>query len=76
MFLPIIILMSFRIDPVDEKGVFDHDYYSSPEYSSHVKILKQYLKDEGFESKTERFSISFLNREWVCAPIVNKKKNK
>ena len=60
--------MNFRIDPVDEKGVFDHDYYSSPEYNSHVKILKKYLKDEGFDSKTERFPISFLNHEWVIAP--------
>lgn len=58
--------MGFRIDPVDEKGVFDHDFYSSEDYSLYVKKLEQYLKEEGFEHKDDQFCINFLNHAWVC----------
>lgn len=65
--------MNFRVDPVDNKGVFDHDFYSSEEYSSHVESLLKYLKLEGFDLKNEEFHITFNNHDWLCKPQHSKK---
>lgn len=60
--------MDFRIDPIDERGVFDHDFYSSEEYASVVNSLVKYLKLEGFDQKTEEFPIEYFKRTWICKP--------
>lgn len=64
--------MNFRIDPVDERGVFDHDFYSSEEYTNVVTCLRKYLEAEGFEGKDKEFQIKFYNRLWLCKPIKRK----
>jgi hypothetical protein len=58
--------MNFRIDPIDSNGVFDHDFYTSTEYTEHVNKLKAYLTSEGFENFEEQFRISFYGHEYVC----------
>lgn len=65
--------MNFRIDPVDSKGVFDHDFYASDDYSKHVESLHKYLKLEGFDSITEEFHIKFNDHDWLCKPHKTKK---
>ena len=60
--------MGFRIDPIDEGGVFDHDFYTSENYSNEVKTLTAYLEAEGFDSKTEPFSITVQGRTWLVKP--------
>lgn len=64
--------MHFRVDPIDERGVFDHDFYSSEEYKKEVDKLLYYLKIEGFETKKEEFSIRFNNHDWLCIPKLKK----
>lgn len=64
--------MNFRIDPVDERGVFDHDFYSSEEYTNVVACLRRYLEAEGFELKEKEFQIKFHNRAWLCKPVKRK----
>lgn len=65
--------MGFRIDPIDERGVFDHDFYTSEQYSKEVEILKMYLENEGFDVKKEPFSITIKNRTWYIKPTTSKK---
>jgi hypothetical protein len=60
--------MGFRIDPVDERGVFDHDFYTSENYKAEVKVLLDYLIAEGFELKTEPFPITVRGRDWLVKP--------
>lgn len=68
--------MGFRIDPVDERGVFDHDFYTSENYKAEVRVLLDYLKAEGFEQKMEPFTITVRGRTWTVKPhsITPKKK--
>lgn len=68
--------MGFRIDPVDERGVFDHDFYTSENYQKEVKILTNYLLAEGFESKTEPFPITVKGRDWFVKPQFTSPKKK
>jgi hypothetical protein len=68
--------MDFRIDPVDERGVFDHDFYTSENYAGEVNILKNYLILEGFDSLKEEFSITIKNRTWLVKPSNIKKRKK
>ena len=60
--------MGFRIDPINENGIFDHDFYSSDIYSREVEILKIYLLAEGFDLKEDQFSICYRNRHWLVKP--------
>jgi hypothetical protein len=60
--------MGFRIDPIDSNGVFDHDFYTSQEYTAEVAILNAYLEAEGFEIKQEAFSIMIKGRTWLVKP--------
>ena len=60
--------MGFRIDPVDEGGVFDHDFYTSENYTNEVKTLMYYLEAEGFNRKQEPFSIMVQGRTWLVKP--------
>jgi len=66
--------MGFRIDPIDERGVFDHDFYTSEHYSKEVDVVKNYLELEGFNVKTDAFSITIRNRTWYVKPSKNEKK--
>lgn len=66
--------MGFRIDPIDVNGVFDHDFYTSQEYTGEVAILKAYLKAEGFEQKEDMFSITIKGRTWLVKPETIRKK--
>jgi hypothetical protein len=68
--------MGFRIDPIDEGGVFDHDFYTSKEYAPEVAILKAYLQAEGFENKEEEFSIMIKGRTWLVKPHHTPRKKK
>lgn len=68
--------MNFRIDPIDEKGVFDHDFYASEDYQKYVDKLLLYLNIEGFEAKEEEFHIKFLDHDWLCRPPHLKPKKK
>jgi hypothetical protein len=65
--------MEFRVDPVNENGIFDHDFYSSQEYTAEVEVLRKYLKLEGFDVKEGEFNISFNKRTWLCKPVKTKK---
>ena len=67
--------MDFRIDPVDERGVFDHDFYTSENYTNEVNILKKYLMLEGFDTLEGEFSITIRDRTWLVVPT-NKSKRK
>jgi hypothetical protein len=60
---------SFAVSPVDERGVFDHDFFCSEDYEKETDVVRQYLKDEGFDSKSETFFIILRNRSWQCTPI-------
>jgi hypothetical protein len=60
--------MGFRIDPINEHGIFDHDFYASDIYSNEVEILKNYLYAEGFDQKEDQFSICYRNRSWLVKP--------
>ncbi len=51
--------MEYRIDPINEKGVFDINFFKSEEYNDHVLKLKEYLKLEGFNEYQKPFVISF-----------------
>ena len=66
--------MDFKIEPIDENGILDHDFYSSEEYSEKLSILKNYLELEGFKSLTEEFSIRLNKHSWRCKPIIPRKK--
>lgn len=68
--------MGFRIDPTDERGVFDHDFYTSENYKAEVRVLLDYLVAEGFDQKTEPFSIMIRNRTWLVKPIPSIPKKK
>lgn len=61
-------MRTIRIDPLDERGSFDHDFYGSEEYASYVNTLRKYLKDEGFDTLDEEFVIKMLNHTWSCKP--------
>jgi hypothetical protein len=67
--------MDFRIDPVDERGVFDHDFYTSENYAAEVNILKKYLMLEGFDTMEGEFPITIRDRAWLVVPT-NKPKRK
>lgn len=54
----------FRIDPIDEEGKVDLDFFASEEYKKESEILSNYLKVEGFENKEGRFYIEFNGRSW------------
>lgn len=60
--------MNYRIDPIDEKGKFDHEFYESEEYNSHVDKLKHYLNTEGFNGSKEKFVITFNGHQYECKP--------
>jgi hypothetical protein len=64
----------FRIDPIDKYGNVDLKFFSSDEYSEEVRVLKKYLKDEGFDTEDKQFFIDFRNRKWEITPQKNKKK--
>jgi hypothetical protein len=38
----------YRIDPIDENGKFDFDYYSRKDYSDKKRSIIKYLEEEGF----------------------------
>jgi hypothetical protein len=38
----------YRIDPIDENGKFDFDFYSRKDYSEKRNCILKYLKEEGF----------------------------
>ena len=64
--------MNFRVDPIDERGVFDHDFYCSEGYKKQLDALLSYLKAEGFENNKEEFHIKFNKHCWVCVPTYKK----
>lgn len=57
----------FRIDPINEDGSFDTDFYSSYDYTSFRKALERYLKQEGFTEIEEPIKFSFANRLWYVS---------
>ena len=61
--------MKFKIEPIDENGILDHDFYSSEEYSEELNRIRVYLDLEGFDSQTNEFSICLNNRTWKCKPV-------
>jgi hypothetical protein len=60
--------MSYRIDPLNEQGKFDHEFYESEEYKDHVSKLKQYLSLEGFDNSAKTFTIRFNGHQYECKP--------
>jgi len=61
--------MLYRIDPLTLEGTFDNDFYGSDEYADEVRVLKYYLKEEGFDEKMkEEFIITIKDRAWSCKP--------
>ncbi len=38
----------YRIDPINENGKFDFDFYSRSDYKNKREIIVSYLKEEGF----------------------------
>lgn len=66
--------MDFKIEPIDENGILDHDFYSSEEYADKLNNLKAYLELEGFKSLTDEFSIRLNQRTWKCKPIIPRKR--
>jgi hypothetical protein len=67
--------MDFKIEPIDENGILDYDFYSSKECDSALEIVKTYLSLEGFNSlNMEReFTITINKRSWRCKPNTYKK---
>ena len=61
-------MRTFRIDPLNEHGTFDHSFYESEEYAREVNALKRYLKEEGFDNLEEEFVLTFNKRTWACKP--------
>ena len=53
----------YRLDPLDEGGKFDLDFFSSPEYKKEGQLLVDYLIDEGFE-EDGNYVIKFKGRTW------------
>ena len=66
--------MDFKIEPIDENGILDHDFYSSEDYSEKLDHVKSYLELEGFKTMTKEFSIRLNHRTWKCKPILPRKK--
>lgn len=40
--------LKYRIDPIDENGKFDFNYYARVDYSDKKKYIVRYLEHEGF----------------------------
>jgi hypothetical protein len=67
--------MDFKIEPIDENGILDHDFYSSKECDLAIEIVKNYLDLEGFNClNTEKEFIITINKQsWKCKPNIHKK---
>jgi hypothetical protein len=60
--------MFYRIDPINEKGKFDLEFYESEEYNEHIEKLKHYLNSEGFNTISKSFIINFNGHQYECKP--------
>lgn len=64
----------FRIDPIDKFGNVDLEFFSSDDYVEESRVLRNYLKTEGFEDMEKTFFIDFRNRKWEITPEIKRKK--
>lgn len=54
----------FKIEPIDNEGKLDFDFFSSEDYKSESNNLSNYLKREGFDEQEGKFYIEFRGRSW------------
>jgi hypothetical protein len=62
----------YRIDPLDENGKFDFDFYGKSDYKNKKEYIIKYLEVEGFFEKEGTY-IFYNQKEcdlpycwWVC----------
>ena len=66
----------FRIDPINKYGNVDSEFFASNDYDEESRVLRKYLKDEGFENEEKSFFIDFRNRKWEVTPESTRRKTK
>lgn len=59
--------MSIRLDPLTKSGVFDHEFYTSHEYTRVRDVALKYLYDEGFDQVKGEFTVVIQERYWYIS---------
>ena len=56
--------MNIRIDPLTEDGAFDHEFYSSKEYTKIRNVVLHYLCAEGFDKEVGEHTVVIRDQCW------------
>ncbi len=54
---------TLRIDPLNEAGEFDGEFFTSKYYNLYISHLKKYLKDEGFSNTPGEYMVTLPMNE-------------